>query len=653
MSDGLDSPGMRSPFYVFAFFLAVLPACAESSWLDMFSGSLRDVKKQQKAAVQKLHSLGKPMPGQTVQELGFIHDAKPSQESISHWVQVDLQRSHPIDRIVLVPVQMDWDTVGQQGYGFPKRFRVDISHDPEFAICEPAGVFTDADVESPEIAPLVLSVNSKSGRYVRVTVVSPRSFALAELMVISGGSNVAIGCPVSATHFVAALPRWDKKNLVDGRTPLGPPIVVDSVLHESLYAGPSNTEFPAWMGFDLKAAYPIDEIRLHPVHTRDGSDLPGHGFPTMFRMEVSMEPDFSNHVAIPDGANISVGHPGNNPVIIHAKGIKGRYVRMIVIQEGGLIYPGRFGLSEMEVYSRGVNIAPQAEVLAIEEPHPKPSYSKTYLNDGYTSYGRIVPLPEWIENWRQRHELMVELKKLEQEKTRLSAKATKLAGLWGIALITLLTSGGMVFLWNTRRKGRRDLEQFRKQIANDLHDEIGSNLAAIEMMSETSSKHPDMAPGYSPKINRIARETTRAMRETLWLAGFREEADSDFMEQLKLAAARILAGREYEWLAVTEALPKKWSTEKQRQVFLFFKEALTNAVRHSKATLVQLSAQVEATQFQLVIKDNGRGFSVDAAKRGVGMQSLKERASTSGGVMSIESSPGGGTIISLRTPLVG
>jgi signal transduction histidine kinase len=85
-------------------------------------------------------------------------------------------------------------------------------------------------------------------------------------------------------------------------------------------------------------------------------------------------------------------------------------------------------------------------------------------------------------------------------------------------------------------------------------------------------------------------------------------------------------------------------------VFLFFKEALTNILRHAKATHVELSAQVIGSAFELIIQDNGRGFDTAKLSHGMGITNLHERAKLLRGNVSIHSSDQG-TTLTLRVPL--
>jgi hypothetical protein len=155
-------------------------------------------------------------------EFGW-HSQIEAKADVMKWVQVDLGRSMPIDRLVYAACHDDFAGIGA-GFGFPVRFRIEASDDAGFA----GGVTvledqTQADVPNPGVAPRETKVGGKSARYVRVTAtkLAPRQndfiFALAELQVLAAdGRNLALGAEVTSTDSIEAGPRWARQNLTDG-----------------------------------------------------------------------------------------------------------------------------------------------------------------------------------------------------------------------------------------------------------------------------------------------------------------------------------------------------------------------------------------------------------------------------------------------------
>jgi mono/diheme cytochrome c family protein len=156
---------------------------------------------------------------------GYHSGIMPAADA-TKWVQVDLKRSAALSAVVLHPCHDDFNNIGD-GFGFPQRFKVELSDDPEFK----KGVAlvadqTRADVANPGLEAQRFPVGAQSARFVRVTAtrLAPRQndyiFALAELEALDeAGKNVAAGAVVSALDSIEAPPRWRKANLVDGYFP--------------------------------------------------------------------------------------------------------------------------------------------------------------------------------------------------------------------------------------------------------------------------------------------------------------------------------------------------------------------------------------------------------------------------------------------------
>jgi cytochrome c553 len=157
---------------------------------------------------------------------GYHSGISPVQDA-EKWVQIDLGGEHGIREVVLRPCHDTFNGIGA-GFGFPLRYRVQVSNDPEFK-SGIAGVvdYGAADVPNPGITRQSFATGA-TGRYVRVTAtkLAPRKddfiFALAEIEVISPeGGNLARGREVTSLDSVEAPPRWRRSNVVDGEAPLG------------------------------------------------------------------------------------------------------------------------------------------------------------------------------------------------------------------------------------------------------------------------------------------------------------------------------------------------------------------------------------------------------------------------------------------------
>ena len=154
------------------------------------------------------------------------HSAIDSKQDAVKWVQVDLGQAHSLSQIVLYPCKDDFNGIGE-GFGFPVRYKVEISDDAVFK--KDVTLIQDrtaVDVANPKLKEASLDVRGHSARYIRVTATklalrqADYIFALAELSAIAtNGTNVARGASVTALDSIEAPVRWQKVNLTDGWQP--------------------------------------------------------------------------------------------------------------------------------------------------------------------------------------------------------------------------------------------------------------------------------------------------------------------------------------------------------------------------------------------------------------------------------------------------
>ncbi len=166
-------------------------------------------------------------------DFGYHSTISPTQDAVK-WVQVDLGKSVEVERIVLKPCYDDYGKIGG-GFGFPVRFKIEVSDDPEFKtgvslVWRKHDATFMQDFANPVLKPFESGTagdDGVTGRFVRVTAVklAPRKgdyiFALAEMEVYDSktGPNLAAGKPVTSLDSIEAPPRWRKANLTDGIAP--------------------------------------------------------------------------------------------------------------------------------------------------------------------------------------------------------------------------------------------------------------------------------------------------------------------------------------------------------------------------------------------------------------------------------------------------
>lgn len=199
-------------------------------------------------------------------------------------------------------------------------------------------------------------------------------------------------------------------------------------------------------------------------------------------------------------------------------------------------------------------------------------------------------------------------------------------------------------------------ENERKRIAIELHDSIGQMLTAIKFKIESILQEKNKKKSLETLIP-LVRESIEEVRR------IQMDLRPSTLDDLGVLATLEWFCREYQKIYSHIRIEKEIglqesevSTPLKTVIYRLTQEALNNIAKHSKADLIHLSLQMMEDKIELVIKDNGIGFgleeilSSDRPKRGLGLNSMRERTELSGGAFAIETTPGAGTMIRANWP---
>lgn len=230
-------------------------------------------------------------------------------------------------------------------------------------------------------------------------------------------------------------------------------------------------------------------------------------------------------------------------------------------------------------------------------------------------------------------------------------------------------SGGVIGFYE-RRKARRKLERVQQQralererarIAKDIHDDLGANLTRITLLSDSiRSDLGDTAQAevHLDRISATARDLTRAMDEIVWAVNPKHDRLDSLVNYLGKFAQDFLSSAGIAYRSEMPIQLPHWPLDSQvrHNLFLAFKEALHNAVKHAAAKEVHVSLALRKEAFVLTVRDNGCGFrrddlapSADPAlprlSTGNGLANMKNRMEGIGGHCELQSKPGAGTVV--------
>ncbi|MBZ5620811.1 MAG: ATP-binding protein [Acidobacteriia bacterium] len=200
------------------------------------------------------------------------------------------------------------------------------------------------------------------------------------------------------------------------------------------------------------------------------------------------------------------------------------------------------------------------------------------------------------------------------------------------------------------------LERIRTRLASDLHDDIGSGLAEIAILTDVAEVQP--VPAGGDLIRRAgdrARQLREAMSDIVWSVDPQHGNLTDLIGRVRQSVFSLMEsnGRRviFEGPEGGAAAGLPLAPDRARHVLLITKEALTNIVRHADASEVAVRLKLENRRLVLEVRDDGRGFDPAGPHSGMGLRNLRRRAAESGGELMVESSPGQGARLTLSLPL--
>jgi signal transduction histidine kinase len=208
-----------------------------------------------------------------------------------------------------------------------------------------------------------------------------------------------------------------------------------------------------------------------------------------------------------------------------------------------------------------------------------------------------------------------------------------------------------------RAEHQRAMEQERARIAQDLHDDLGSGFTEISMLaarSKSASAPDEIRNGYLEQMRGKSRDMVIALDEIVWAMNPKHDSLASLVSYFCLYADRFLGLANISWRLDGSMSPTDQVVDSRRrhQLFLAFKEALTNVVRHSGATEVRLGIQFERGEVFLSIADNGRGMASGAHTEEMdGVANMRARMENLGGRFEMTSEPGRGTALKFYVPM--
>ncbi|MBI2420347.1 MAG: hypothetical protein HYV28_21005, partial [Ignavibacteriales bacterium] len=223
---------------------------------------------------------------------------------------------------------------------------------------------------------------------------------------------------------------------------------------------------------------------------------------------------------------------------------------------------------------------------------------------------------------------------------------------WFRFSVILLLLGLITIVVRYRLNRLLEMERLRTRIASDLHDEIGSSFTTITMYAAALQNENEVEKivQKSKKIEEFSRAIIGSLSDVVWSIDSRNDSAGDLLDRIKDFLNISFGESTCRFSLTVHGIDEKKKLEvgSRQNVYLIFKETITNIVKHSTASFVEITLNNSAESgFIMTIRDNGTGFTATEKKQGNGLRNMKARAEKIGGTIQIVSD--NGVFVQLKT----
>lgn len=208
--------------------------------------------------------------------------------------------------------------------------------------------------------------------------------------------------------------------------------------------------------------------------------------------------------------------------------------------------------------------------------------------------------------------------------------------------------GGILYF---RIRNLLAFERLRLEIAADLHDDIGTRLTEISLLTDMVLHQKSEAPGSSREtvrnIGNIARSLIESVSDIVWLINPGRDSLYDLFIKIKDSYEEILSYKQIQFFInnLNSLEHIVLPVEYRKHVYLIFKEAMNNALKYSECSEISINADVRGNLLQITLYDDGKGFDVQSHHSGNGLHDMQKRAESCAGTLRIQSNIGEGTMV--------
>jgi ligand-binding sensor domain-containing protein/two-component sensor histidine kinase len=227
---------------------------------------------------------------------------------------------------------------------------------------------------------------------------------------------------------------------------------------------------------------------------------------------------------------------------------------------------------------------------------------------------------------------------------------------WFYIVTAILILLAIYLLYKYRITQLLRLQKVRNAIATNLHDDIGSTLTNISILTELSKKNisePATAEKFLHRISEETMQTQQALDEIIWNVNTRHDSLQDSFARMRRYTAELFENSDIQCHIHIDEIEenKKLDIEQRRDIYLIYKECLNNIYKHANAKNIYIEVRRQGQCIYMHIRDDGKGFTTSMVTERNGIRNLTERAKKWKGQIIFDSEPDKGTSIKATIPM--
>lgn len=199
-----------------------------------------------------------------------------------------------------------------------------------------------------------------------------------------------------------------------------------------------------------------------------------------------------------------------------------------------------------------------------------------------------------------------------------------------------------------------EMERMRNTIARDLHDDLGSTLSSINILSQLAlTENNGHTQNYFQRIRDHSSKMMESISDIVWSINPDHDSLEQVLFKIKEFAAEIFEPKNisYSFNGIETIKNIQLNVEQRKNIFLIFKEAINNAAKYSNGSHVEFQVTINDNSVEFLMRDNGSGFDEEHIKFGNGLKNMEARAHDIQGKFELVTYQGSGTRIALEVPI--